>query len=833
MTLIEKRRKRLRLAAMLGATAMTAPFLTAPALAAEEGAGNVIIVTANRREEALEEVPASVTVVSPETLAAAGLNNVRDLQNVTSGFQLGNSGSIPQAAIRGVTTTNAGSYENNVAVYFDGVYQVVPASLNIDIPNFESIQILKGPQGTLYGRNATGGAILVQTVNPGDEWVGKAEVTYARFDDKRIGGYIAGPLTDRVGMSISTYFRKTDGWVKKASRTVAGGFDGRTFGIEQASIRGKLLFDLTDNFTAKLGYAYTRVSDPNAMNFTQIENVRVDPATVPGANTTATGLGETSFNLQPEIQVEQHEAFLDLNLETGFGSIRSLSAYTTADLTQVFDFDGSYIQSTYSQSRSREKTYQQTLEFAVTSIDRLDLLIGGQYFQNTTSFPNPSDFNLGPGTFSASRATDTPISQYTNYLHSDFDRKKEAWAAYFDATFAATDRLFINVGGRYTQETQDVRSQRFSAFFPPFNPAGPVWDSDVFAASSGVPFSSKYKRFTPRASIRYEISPRTSVYASYSRGFRSGEWNTAPPAIGGGLVALFNEWAPVAPEKIDAFEVGVKSAGGRLRWDVAAFYYDYKSLQVSQTTSDSNGNPIVLLQTGPARIYGVEGSFDFEVVENFNIHGGATWLNARYANGFTYTGIGVNPNQQGFNTNSDPLKTLFNTGVNQDLSGLQMARAPDFTAFLGFDYLIPDGDGGFLFAVNAKYTSSYVPTDPSIWGGDPTWNPDGSLGPIDNFELLNGTAYESRSEEQRTREGGYVLLNASVTWTNPTDNYYVRAWGKNLTDERYRIHYRPLGTGGTYQPMAEPRTYGLTVGVKFAGGNEAPPPPPPAPPPPP
>ena len=160
----------MRASLLLGGAALVAPFGATPALAqsAETATvdSNTIIVTAQRRSEALEDVPMSIAVMTPQTLNSLGVNTLRDLQNVTSGFSLNNSGSYPQPAIRGVTTTNSGSYENNVALWVDGLYQITPQILNMELPNVESIQILKGPRGALYGRNATGGAILIDTIDP-------------------------------------------------------------------------------------------------------------------------------------------------------------------------------------------------------------------------------------------------------------------------------------------------------------------------------------------------------------------------------------------------------------------------------------------------------------------------------------------------------------------------------------------------------------------------------------------------------------------------------------------------------------------------------------------
>ena len=150
-----------RLAAILCATALTAPFAAVPAFAQSAGVEediNTIIVTAQRRDQALEDVPMTVTLLSQETLANSGVASVQDLQQVTSGFSLGRGGSTPQPSVRGITTIINGSYENNVATYIDGLYVATPQALTIDLPNIENVQILKGPQGTLYGRNALAGA---------------------------------------------------------------------------------------------------------------------------------------------------------------------------------------------------------------------------------------------------------------------------------------------------------------------------------------------------------------------------------------------------------------------------------------------------------------------------------------------------------------------------------------------------------------------------------------------------------------------------------------------------------------------------------------------------
>lgn len=811
-------------------TALAAPCLAGPALAQsteESTVGSdtdVIIVTAQRRAEALEDVPMSVSVVTAETLAATGVSSIRDIANVTTGFQVANSGSYPQPAIRGITTINAGSYENNVALYVDGLYQVTPQVLNMDLPNVQSVQILKGPQGTLYGRNATGGAILLDTIDPGETWEGQFEATYGRFDDRRLRAYVAGPINEAVSLSLAGTLRKTDGYYKRASRTTPGDFDGRFLGLDQNSFRAKMKVDVTEDFRATLAYNYMSASDPRGVIFTPTENVPNSYAPGTGRETRPRELGEVAGDVF-DLDLESHEASLRLELDTGIGSLRSVTGFTKSYLETTFDFAGSYVPDLYATSGLRDRTWQQALDFTINAIDNVDLIFGGTYYNIKTDFPLPNSTFLGPaslGPYANPATTEFPLSDYRKSSETFFFRTKNAWAVFADVTFHATDRLSINLGGRYSKETQDVSGYKINYSLATGAPSSCPYsrNDEVIAGLTCTRPSarnSSYTKFTPRASIRYEITPGTNVYASYSKGFRSGEWNSVIPNDNP------NNWFDVKQESVTAYEVGLKSAGNRLRFEAAAFYYDYTNLQVS-FTQNVGGTALVILQNAPsAEIYGAETSVDYEVIDNLNVRAGATWLHARYGDNFLFSGSGVNP-AAGFNTNDDPLKTLINTGqasgpfagrtVTQDLSGMQMSRAPNFSAFVGFDYLIPDGDGGIRIAANAKYTDSYVVTNPSIWGGDPTYSPLVPGDTVDNFEQLRGTPYESRSEQQRARQGKYVLINASVTWTDPTDHYYVRVWGNNLGDVKYRTHYNPLASG-TYSPIAEPRTYGLTAGYKF------------------
>jgi iron complex outermembrane recepter protein len=796
--------------------------------------GEVIIVTAQRRAERLENVPMTVAVANAETLEATNANSLRDINRLTSGVMLNQGGAFPAATIRGVTSlANGTSFENNVAIYIDGFYQTATQGTNIDLPNVSDVQVLKGPQGTLYGRNATGGAILINTVTPGKEWQGKVEATYAKFNDWRIGGYFAGPVTDWAGISIAAYTRRTDGYFKLASRTVPGATDGNGAPLDQDAIRLKLKLNLSNDFSAIFGYNYTHISDARGNMFSDFENVS------PFINSTTRPQkpGVIAFDHGDRIETWSHEGTMTLSWDTGIGALKSYTSYTTFKPITSFDFDGTYLElSAWSTSVFRQKTFQQSVDYAINAIPHFDLVVGGNYFKDKLKTIGPNIANYSglvlaqvPGTGWISPA---PLSNLVQNEDRRFTQDKKAWALYFDATWHVTDKLHLNVGGRYSHEDQDVFASS-RCFITPVTASGNVCRA-IAPDASGNRFifpatnnKSSYSKFTPRASIRYEIAPRTNVYASYSQGFRSGAWNASLPLFQKAstcpatnvtpqnctVVSGPPDWKDAQQEVVDAFEIGFKTAQRKFRFETSAFLYKYKDLQVSVT--QCIGQPVCVTQTvvtnaPKANIKGLEASAEYKPIENLNLRGNFTWLHARYGSGFQFFFTGVNPNLAGINVNSDPLRTYQNVTQLQDLSGLPMSRAPNFSANLGFTYDVPMNKGGLRFAGNAFYTSKYVVTNPSVWCDGTVVNP----GTTTIANSYCASIPSDRQRQQRFTQGSYVLLSGSIQFTMPDGHAYVRVWGNNLTDKHYKLHY--TGTAfGSYQPLAEPRTYGVTAGFKF------------------
>ena len=423
---------RLNVAMLLCGASLAMPFWAAPAMAqgavAEETNSNDIIVTAQRRNEKLEEVPMTVQVVTAATLANSGINTIRDLANVTSGFQLNQGGSYPQPAIRGISSLAAGAYENNVAVFVDGLYEATPQVINMDLPNVQDIQILKGPQGTLYGRNATGGAILINTIDPGSEMKGSVEATYAKFNDYRGRVSISGPLGDKVGFSLAGTLRHTDGYYKIASRTTPGQFSGRGLPLRQESIRAKLKFDLSETFTATLAYNYTHANDGRGVVFTPIENVAAAYTAGTGRDTRPTGLGEVAGDVF-DLNYRQNEGSLKLELDTGIGKLRSITGYSVAKLLTRFDFGGSYVPDSFSPSDLKDRTIQESVDFTFDTAKNFDLIVGGNYYNIKFNYdPNtPSSAFAYAGAAVNPATTTVPLADYKRASDTFFFRTKKAW----------------------------------------------------------------------------------------------------------------------------------------------------------------------------------------------------------------------------------------------------------------------------------------------------------------------------------------------------------------------------------------------------------------------
>ncbi|TVV75764.1 TonB-dependent receptor [Sphingomonas solaris] len=712
--------------ALLISVAATSACALSPAFAqtTPEGDGE-IIVTAQRRAERTEDVPISITSVSGDLVEKAGITRFEDIARIAPGLTIARTGVYTQPAIRGITTALSGG-ENNVATYIDGVYIRSSRGLNNDLVNIASVQVLKGPQGTLFGRNATGGALLIETLQPsltGTE--GRFSATYARFDDRRLQGYVSTPLAENAAVSLLGAYRKSDGYIKDVA-----GFDSAP--LNTYTFAAKLRWEPTDRLDLSVKLDTAKIADGRALA-TTITGRSLAQFLFPGSYS-ETRDNRTSLNHPVINRAKQYNGSVKAQYDLDWAALTSITSYQAENNYSHFETDGS-AQLVYDQRFKEDyRTFQQEFNFASKGDSPLQYVLGLYYYHN--KYRQYDNVTLtGPST--------------------ETRRRTEAFAAFGDLTWQATERLFLTGGLRYSIERPKQAILTGAGLLQNPGPQNPGKD--------------KFRSATPRVVARYELGTDTNVYASYSKGFKSGFID--------GIAPLF---ATIKPEKVDAYEVGFKTRAGTLRFDTAAFYYDYKDLQVGSVVVLNGLTQTITANAANAEIYGAEAQLSARPIDGLNLSGGVSYTHARYKD-FPNATVSL-PNAVGLNSS-----TCGRTFCTQDFSGQRIVRSPDWTVNANVDYTIPINDGSLLFAANATYTSEFSPTK--------------------SDRGLNGTGY-------RYLQPDTFQLNLRAAYTLPGDKWTLSVFGRNVTDVKT---YAVL-TGnafGDYQVLGEPATYGVTLDFRF------------------
>ncbi len=615
-----------------------------------------ILVTAQRREERLVDVPISITSLSADDLARSGITATPDLDRVTPGLQLTFNGGYLQPAIRGVSSqgSNAGD-SSNVAFYLDGVYVASQVGQLMDLPDVEQVQVLKGPQGTLYGQNATGGAIIVNTKTPSlEETSGKLSLSYGNYNDAYVNGYISIPLTDKFAGSIAVAKRERDGF---RDDLVYGGEDK---GLRSELIRGKLLFAPTDTVQLLLtAYASDRKDSApyagQAWKQESFDYLIYPTAPFPDAQETAT-------SKRPDTHLKSKGTSLKADFGLSFGTLTSTTAWSENKTHLEVDVDygpAHYAEVTVNQE---QETFVQELNFTSEQMGKW-LFTGGLFYLQSEDEFTPNIFNIHYPPLLAPAPAGPVI--FSSYSWGGVD--KEIYAVYAEVTYDITDHLQFNIGGRYSEEEQESTT----------NPN--TTNPDKILVES--PYSPEtFSQFTPRVSLRYALSGRSNVYANYSEGFKSG--------------ILSGQNPPADPEELKAFEVGYKGdLTDTVSVSAAVYYYDYKDLQVARYEAPN----YIYQNAASAEIKGAELSATWQATEQLRLAAGVSAMDAEYDDF---------PQAGSYTWNPANFATP-NESVNIDASGATMVRAPDITGFVNVDYRVATALGEFGAFASLYYNDGY------------------------------------------------------------------------------------------------------------------------------
>lgn len=622
-----------------------------------------IVVTATRREERLQEIPVTVTALTSGAIASAGVIDLRSLTTLVPGFSGNRTTSVILPVIRGVGSGGVSvGDEPNVATYIDGIYQPDAFSNSTELVEIERVEVLRGPQGTVFGRNATGGLINVITPEPSFSTRGRIAARYGRLrndsSDYDVRGYFTTGLTETIAFDFAGLYRETDPYIEDLAL-------GEDLGwIRVFDARSKLLFQPSDTVQFILTGGYT--NQKSNINGSQPINDNTIGKSLPGVLLPQEAW-QSSSSLQPRIDYEKVSLSLRGRIELDAFNIETATGYMHNSGVQFIDSDATNLDLGQINLPSiKAKAISQEVRLLSTGSGPLNWLVGIYAFQMKGSFdadfavPNPA----GPTTLPLIHTYLLPKTKTTSF------------AGFAEGTYALTDALFLTLGGRYTTEKREFIQIVNGAVVPP------GW------------VDKRFNRATYRAALRYQFTQDANLYASYGTGFKSGVYNLLSPTN-----------VPVNPEKIKAWEAGLKADPFRwLRTNFSVFHYDYSDLQVQARNAAGSG--FVLLNAASSEIYGGEAEVTIVPGDGLNIRSAISYLHGKYTDF---------PGAQDF----IPLARGGNMPAVTDASGNQVIRSPRFTAMMGIDWRTPLADGEFGVSANFFHSSRVFYDAPNRFSQDP------------------------------------------------------------------------------------------------------------------
>ena len=643
---------KLGLRLLAGASAAAFVSVFAVAQAQDAGGEEEVIVTAQRRAQNVQKVPITVTPLSAKALETAGVVDSRNLTLVTPGLNFSNQTATASPNIRGVQTRGIGpGDEPSVPIYIDGVYQPSTHAGFFSFNNIQRIEVLKGPQGTLFGRNASGGAINVVTLDPQLDPMLKGDVSYGSQNEVRVNLYGTAGITDTLAMNVAFHRDQRDGWIDDL---VTGGKRAKG---ESTGLRSKLLWTPTEDIKFTLGFSYLKSDDDSAFSGRPVNGNTIARRVSPGvilAGPGQTAVTDTFFN------VKQYSVWGAL--EWGFDGfdLNITQAWIKTESDQWTDSDVTPVNYSYATFPMFDEAYSTEVRLTSSGERTVDWIVGVHYFNDSGGYGTPDNLFL-------SRSTPTGAT-----LALIADVNTEAYSVFGEATWHVNNRLSLTGGARYSFETREKEQWRSSTAFAALPTIAPL----VYQGYAEKDFDD----VSFRASIQYDFAENVHGFATFSQGFKSGFFNASS-----GL-----PFVAVEPENIDNYEIGLKTEPtDNLKVNLTAFYMTYDNLQVS-SRSPTGASTTDVYNAAKATNYGGELTVDWRPIENWTITAGVAYQHARYdefplAVAFfpeTSTDAAlVDKCQRGTGTLLGG-----NRSAICDAAGLPLAKSPDWTFSLSTNY---------------------------------------------------------------------------------------------------------------------------------------------------
>jgi len=819
---------RLRVLQLLIAATMASATISQSVHAQEATQGATleeVTVTATRRATSLQETPIAVTALTAETLAAANPRDLGDLAKFAPGFSASRITAFNAAsfAIRGVGQTDIIVYqEAPVSVVVDDFVLPSTQTQLLDTFDLERVEILRGPQGTTFGKNTTGGAVNIISKRPSlNERSVHAQIEAGSFDRKEGKLAIDLPVVDgKFALRFAAKYTKSDGYYRNgatwgplvtfvpladtAGRSGAdngahvGGDDvfyGRLKGLWQATDNLSVLFqyeNLRDRSGSVPAYNDTPPGAPYLWNLFGLTRPAGDPIDHVGA----TLRNDLLMRMGDGQRVDVDGYYANLDWKLGDYTLSSVTGYREQSERLPNTYTGAapttstgQVISLFDATRDTDRnTMQQELRLTSNFSGPVNYILGAFMQRDNTKFCVLQILGFVDFTLDSASIFGDPHFFNNNPQVLCNRQEAKSYAGYGDVTWKPTDRLTLGAGARWTKEdkTWSGRNQRFIFGLGPNTTIAdlgePLDALDFTRWPDGVVRDEhSWSEPTYRALAQYKLTDNWNGYVRYDRGFRSGGYNDQVGTSGNAIAD--NEKRPTNPEFANAIELGSKleALEGRLRFNTALFYVKYKDAQraLNSTVTNSVGTQFqqtLFFNAADATVKGVELELQARPVEAFTFGANYTWQDAKYDKFQADTDF--NPATQ---CSGCP------AGIDTVLNGLPITRAPKSKG-----------------AVYGQYT----------------W----ALGNSNAIELMASAAYEAKnifyySDAGRQYDAfldAKTLFDAGLTY-RAGDRWYVKAYGKNLGDKRYRVASQSVATLWTHTQFGEPRAYGVQVGLDLGG----------------
>ncbi|MDX1733451.1 MAG: TonB-dependent receptor [Halioglobus sp.] len=727
---------------------------TSPALQAQQPALEEVIVTAQKREQNMMDVPVALTAVSPRDLKVFGVRDTADLAKVSPSLTYDQTGLAQNSGfrIRGIgTVVYSVSAESAVAVVIDDVATTQSGQALADLTGIERVEILRGPQSTLFGRNASAGVINVVTRGPTDEFESSMELTFTDDDQQKVSATVSGPATDDLGYLFTAYYDDIEGWVDNLQDST------RTDGSEKWGVNARLRWDVSD--TVSLSFqgkyddsdsscclpAFTYIEDvERARILTVIPLTEAVPEILPFIDEDNTTISVDDIN---EVLTENLQFSLKAAWDVHEHNVMSITAYNNWDLSEFNELDGTaydVLNHPFLGGTLGDPDGTGVVPFTIASgggvvqLNQLEVDFFSQEFRVLS--PEREWGNYIAGLFYSEMDADRRFDRYAPGLgvaagldaHSISDNVVSSASLFGQLTWNLGERSRITVGGRYQYEEIEFDLTNIDFYGGGPDVSVSYEDDDTVTLGS--------------VSYQYDVTEDGMLFARYARGHKGQFFDAAASTAFTGVLE------PVAPESSDAFEAGYKAEllDNRLRLEVVGFYTTYEDYQAQQTTLTAEGAIIFSTENvGELETMGIELDSTALIGDNLTLQAAAAWVDAtikEYGNAECY--FNQMP-EQGCVTGEGGVST-------QDLAGEDLQNSPDFKVSLAGTYVWPAGNG---LPGDVYVTAAYSWTDKV------------------NHDLQLAPWMEADS---------YGILNLSVGMEGGSDlRYEVTLFANNVLDESY------------------------------------------------